>query len=231
MAGQESGEAATTSVPREVERRIGPFRFGRLVGLNIIVAAVIVGIVATRPLVGADPGGGLHRTFDPTATFYPLSLGAEGLEVGATAPGFSGQDGGQNVDVRDLDGRPISLADLRGRPVWIVFWASWCPPCQQETPDLRAVFDEHRSEGLAVIAVSIQEPADAVRAYVERYSLDYTVALDSSGAIARTYEVFGIPTHYFVDRSGVIRDRSFGPLTRAEMERRLTAILPGGATP
>jgi len=227
---QEHTEGPAVSAPREVDRRIGPFRFRQLIALNVLVAVVIIGLVATRPLVTVDPTGA-RGSIDPTASFYPLPLGAEGLMVGAAAPGFSGRDGGQNVDLRDLEGRQISLADLRGHPVWIVFWASWCPPCQQETPDLRAVFDEHRSEGLAVIAVSIQEPADAVRAYVERYSLDYTVGLDSSGAIARTYEVFGIPTHYFVDRSGVIRDRSFGPLNRVEMGRRLTTILPGGATP
>lgn len=227
---QENVEAAKGSAPIEVERKIGPFRFRQLIVLNIVVGALIVGLVSTRPLVGADPSGGARGTIDPSATFYPLSLGAEGLEVGASAPGFSGQDSGQQVDLRDVDGRTISLAALRGRPVWIVFWASWCPPCQQETPDLRAVFEAHRKEGLAVIAVSIQEPADAVRAYVERYGLDYTVGLDSNGAIARTYEVFGIPTHYFVDRNGVIKDRSFGPLNRGEMERRLAAILPTGAS-
>ena len=59
-----------------------------------------------------------------------------------------------------------------------------------------------------------------------QYGLDYDIGLDSTGAIARTYGVFGIPTHYFVDPNGIIRDRSFGPLSRTEMERRLATILP-----
>ncbi len=215
---------------RPTELKVGPFRVRLLIAVIIVIAAVIVGLIATRPLVAVDPSGGGRGSFDPTATFYPLALGAEGLEVGATAPAFLGDDGGREVELLDIDGRVISLVGLRGRPVWIVFWASWCPPCQQETPDLRAVFEEHRSEGLAVVAISIQEPAETVRTYVQRYGLDYTVGLDSSGAVARTYQVFGIPTHYFVARDGVISDRSFGPLNRAEMERRLARILATGPT-
>jgi len=217
------------SVPSRAAQRLGPFRVRHLIGFNVVVAAVLLALVATRPLTAGGPGDALVSV-DPSATFYPLSLGGGGLDVGARAPEFLGQDGGRPVDLRDLDGRQISLVALRGRPVWIVFWASWCPPCQQETPDLRSAFEAHRNDGLVVIAVSIQEPPDTVRAYIDRYGLDYTVGLDSTGAIARTYSVFGIPSHYFVDRTGVITDRSFGPLDRAGMEQRIAKILPEKVT-
>ena len=224
MGIPEDIEGPAIVVPRPRERKVGPFRLHHLIVFNVLVAAVLVGLVATRPLTGDTPVGTPSGSAGVVGGFYPLSLGAKGLEIGEAAPDFSGQDGGQSVDLRDLDGRPIRLADLRGRPVWIVFWASWCPPCQQETPDLRVVFEAHRGDGLTVIAIDIQEPPDAVRAYVEQYGLDYAVGLDPTGAIARTYGVFGIPTHYFVDPTGTIRDRSFGPLSRTEMERRLATI-------
>ena len=66
-----------------------------------------------------------------------------------------------------------------------------------------------------------------VKDYVDRYDLTYTVALDPSAAVMRSYGVFGIPTHYFIDREGRIRDRYYGPLTRDQMEQRLATILSG----
>lgn len=97
----------------------------------------------------------------------------------------------------DLNGAPIRLADLRGKGVWINFWASWCPPCQQETPIIREMAERYRDAGLVVVAIAVQEtsPAD-IRAYAERYDLDYTVGFDASGHVYR--EVFGLPTQFFI---------------------------------
>lgn len=63
-----------------------------------------------------------------------------------------------------------------------------------------------------------------MRDFVSRYGLTYRIGLDTSGAVLTTYGVFGLPTHYFVDRYGVIRDRNFGPLTRDQMDQRITEI-------
>ena len=109
--------------------------------------------------------------------------------------------------------------------MWINFWASWCPPCQQETPDLRATFRAYQADGLALVSIDVQEDPATVRAYAKRYDLGYTVALDLTGSAVAIYRVFGLPTHYFVDREGVIRDRYFGPLTREQMEQRVAAII------
>lgn len=119
----------------------------------------------------------------------------------------------------------LTDADLRSGEVTVVnFWATWCPPCQQETPDLRAAYEAHRNDGLELLAVSIQEPSDDVRDFVGRYGLQYRIGLDAGGAVAATYGVFGLPTHYFVDATGVIRDRYFGPLNRQQIEERLALI-------
>lgn len=113
---------------------------------------------------------------------------------------------GQTVGLADLDGDPIRLSDLRGRPVWINFWASWCPPCQEETPILREVFETHREQGLAVVAISVQEASvEDVRAYAETYELDYTIGFDATSAIFKTYQAYALPTQIFLDADGVVR--------------------------
>lgn len=187
---------------------------------TILVLSVVVLVVATQPLGATSSGAAVN----PQATFYRLSIGGQGLDTGQVAPELVGTNDGQPVALNDLDGHPLTLASLRGHPVWINFWATWCPPCQRETPDLRAAYEAHRADGLVLIAVDVQEDPGSVRDYVNRYGLTYTIGMDVSGAIFRTYKVFGIPTHYFIDRNGVIRDRVFGPLDRAGIEQRLTKI-------
>ncbi|MGI8658512.1 MAG: TlpA family protein disulfide reductase, partial [Candidatus Limnocylindria bacterium] len=146
----------------------------------------------------------------------------QGLSVGQSAPDFGdGQDGAPFLD---LDDKPISMADFKGRPLWVAFWATWCPPCQQETPDLRATYEAHRNEGLQVLAVDVQEPPEAAREYARAYGLTYKIGVDATATVMKRYGVFGLPTHYFIDTDGIVRDRYFGPLTRDEMERRVALI-------
>ncbi|MBI3745214.1 MAG: TlpA family protein disulfide reductase [Chloroflexi bacterium] len=208
----------TPSDPRLVRAS----RIRRIVIVNSAFVVIALGLfLATRPL-----GGGAARpTVDPAASFYVLGSELGGLDVGKPAPDFVGRPSGQSVRLTDLDGQPVVLAELRGRPVWVVFWATWCPPCQRETPDLRATYEAHKQDGLVLVAIDIQEPADVVEQYVRKFGLTYRIGLDETGAISEAYGVFGLPTHYFIDRQGVIRDRNFGPLTRAQMEQRVAALL------
>ena len=95
----------------------------------LVVAAALLVVLGT-PL-GTDegpsaqvPGSGFYQVDDPTT----------GLAIGQVAPELEGDVDGQVVGLRDLDGAPLRLADLRGEPVWLSFFATWCPPCQEETP-------------------------------------------------------------------------------------------------
>ncbi len=192
---------------------------------SVVVGLVVVGSwwILTTPLESDV------ASVDPATAgegFYALGEPTEGLEIGQVAPELVG-DPASGAVVMDLEGELITLASLRGKPVWIVFWATWCPPCQAETPDLQGAYQDHADEGLELIAIDVQEPAEVVRDYMEAYGLTYTAALDPTGAIMRTYGVFGLPTHYFIDRDGVIRERVYGPMTRDQMEERLAPILEG----
>jgi cytochrome c biogenesis protein CcmG/thiol:disulfide interchange protein DsbE len=200
--------------PPEARRGVvGPFSGRQLATvLVVVVAAALVLAVATQPLV--SPGSSPAPP-DPRATQYVIGSAGEGLRVGERTPELeiAGPDGSP-IPLRDLDGNPVRLADLRGRPVWINFWASWCPPCQAETPTLRDVAAAYAPQGLVVVGISVQEATeDDVRAYAAKYELGYTVAADLGGDVFRRYRVFGLPTQFFLDADGIVRAVVQGPVT------------------
>lgn len=211
--------------PPETRRGVvGPFTGRQLAtGLVVVLAAALVLFVATQPLVTpvATPA-----PLDPAATQYVVGSAGEGLRVGDLAPELEivGPDGNP-LPLLDLDGNPVRLSDLRGQPVWINFWASWCPPCQAETPTIRDTAGAYAPQGLEVIGISVQEATeDDVRAYAEKYGLGYTIAADLAGDVFRRYRVFGLPTHYFLDENGVIRSIVNGPVTPESAASNLALI-------
>ena len=206
---------------------IGPFS-GRqiLTAFLAVVGTFVVLVAVTTPLgsVGATPG-----PVDPRATpFIIASPPTEGLAVGSVAPEFEiALDDGTTYQLTDLDGAPIRLDALRGKVVWINFWASWCPPCQQETPILRELDERYGDQGLEIIGVSVQETSvDDVSAYAERYELDYTIGFDGSGHVFHEYRVYALPTQFFIDTNGVIVQIVTGPVDEAGASALIESLLP-----
>jgi cytochrome c biogenesis protein CcmG/thiol:disulfide interchange protein DsbE len=173
-------------------------------GLGLLVLIGAGAYVSTLPLGSA-----------PTA----------GVGIGRSAPDFVGADADHKPLLVDLDGSPIRLDDFAGKPLWIVFWATWCTPCQQEASDIRASYHAHGGDDLAVLAIDIQEPAAAVREYALSHDLDYAIGLDPTAAVKALYGGWGLPSHFFLDGNGVIRDRYIGQMTGELMEQHLRAII------
>lgn len=140
-----------------------------------------------------------------------------GASVGHPAPEFA---------VTDLDGNPIRLSEMRGRPVIVNFWASWCVPCLEEFPRLRAAVAEHADADLAVIGIVFQDQWSSAQAYVEHMGATWPAAMDPGGRVARAYGVFGPPQTVFIGRDGVVRAQQFGPFDSQSLERHLAQILP-----
>ena len=215
--------------PRTTRRGlVGPFS-GRQLGVTalVLVVAAAALFLATRPL--GRVGGDSNPAPLPTA-YIVGAKPAEGLEAGQAAPELAVQRAdGTTFQLTDLDGVPVRLADLRGRLVWLNFWASWCPPCQSETPILRSMDEQYASKGLSIIGISVQETTpDDVRRYVQRYGLGYTVAFDVSADVFHRYKVYALPTQFFIGPDGVIREVLNGPLDEASAKARVEAWLAAG---
>lgn len=198
-------------------RLVGPFRarhVAALVGTVVVVAALLVALTSPLSTPARTPPPG------PGASFYLIGEPGTGLAIGDRPPALATTEG----PIVDTEGQPVDLTAYDGRPVWVVFWASWCPPCQQETPDLQKAFEANRADGLELVAVNVQESAEVAREYADTYGLTYRIALDPTAGAFRAWGVFGLPTHYFIGRDGTIRDRWFGPLTLEQMQQHLAVI-------
>jgi thiol-disulfide isomerase/thioredoxin len=120
------------------------------------------------------------------------------------------------------DGNTLDLSDLRGRPVMLNFWATWCPPCRAEMPDI--VHQADQDEDLVVIAVNVQEDLDSVRAFAEEFGMRMPVARDTEGRLRDLFQVRGMPTSIFIDRDGDISSIWAGLLNAERLELELDRI-------
>ena len=158
-------------------------------------------------------------------------LGAYGerwsLDILADLParGFVGVgDAAPAFQATDLAGATVALDDFRGRVIVVNFWATWCPPCRVELPELDAYQAEMGGQ-VVVLGVDTGEPPATVEPFVGQHGLRFPILLDGDGAIAAAYGVVGLPTSLIVDRSGVVRERVTGPMTRDTLARRVERLL------
>jgi peroxiredoxin len=128
------------------------------------------------------------------------------------------------------DGGTVRLSDFQGSPVLINFWASWCSPCKDEIPELVEAYDRYRDAGLVIVGVNLQEPDGAVRDFAQDFGMTFPLAIDRDGEVGDAWRlggpVEGIPTSYFVDEAGVVRDFVYGPMTAELLDQKLAGIVP-----
>ncbi len=167
--------------------------------IGLAVGVLVLGLVTLVGLrIGAAP-----------------QQGPDMLRVGAPAPDFS---------VPLTSGEKVRLAELRGQPVWLTFWATWCPPCRSEMPDLQAVYETSQPGRYQYLAVNFGESLPTVQAYLREIGYTLPVALDTTTEVFRQYRVLGLPTHYFIDERGFLAEVYVGVLSRSQMEQRIAEL-------
>jgi peroxiredoxin len=119
-----------------------------------------------------------------------------------------------NFTLTDLQGKTWTLSDLRGKVVLVNFWATWCPPCRKEMPDLQALYDNFRDQGLVILAISDEETGKVTPFLAER-KITYPVMLDG-GKVHTLFQVEGIPKSFVYDRDGKLVAQSVDMRTRKQ---------------
>jgi cytochrome c biogenesis protein CcmG/thiol:disulfide interchange protein DsbE len=122
--------------------------------------------------------------------------------IGSSAPDFTVQDSDHKV----------TLSQFRGQVVVLNFWATWCPPCVEETPSLVKMQSRMKDKGVVVLAVSIDVDDAAYHKFLKDYSVNMVTVRDEDQKTASLYGTHGWPESYIIDRNGIIRRKFIGPV-------------------
>lgn len=201
--------------------------------LLVLAGFVVLGLALTLVIFGgnlfggqnepaAEPEGSILQqvpAFEPAeVNVNTLPTGGGPLEIGSLAYDFA---------LNDVAGNPIQLSDFTGQPVIINFWATWCGPCRVEMPELEAAYQKYQADGLVILALDQQEPAEDVALFFEELGLSFTAVLDNEGTISELYGVANVlPTTFFINRSGEVTAIHRGPMTQSQIDGYLADTLP-----
>lgn len=135
------------------------------------------------------------------ALLFP-ALALAGI-INKKAPEFS---------LTSLDGKAVSLNDLRGKVVFLDFWASWCPPCKQEMPELSRLSEKFKASDFAIVAVSVDKKKEHASGFISTISGSgkLIVLHDPSASVVSQYNAQAMPTSFIIDKTGVIKFVHFG---------------------
>lgn len=140
----------------------------------------------------------------------------------APRQGFAAPD----FTLQTLDGRTLTLNDLRGKAVVLNFWATWCSPCKAEMPALQKVYSATHGQGVEIIAITVESNTANIQRFVEAYHLTFPIGLDAGAAVSRRYRVEGTPTTFFIDKNGIIQAVVVGgPMSEGLIRSKIEALL------
>jgi peroxiredoxin len=152
----------------------------------------------------------VKRSSPATAIGLLLALGFLGGCYSGSHPGQIGS-AAPDFTVQDSDHK-VTLSQFRGKVVVLNFWATWCPPCIEETPALVRMTARMKDKGVVVLAVSIDEDDAAYHRFLKDYSVNMITVRDEARKASNLYGTFGWPESYIIDRNGVIRRKFIGPV-------------------
>lgn len=129
-----------------------------------------------------------------------------GIKVGLKAPDF---------ELETLEGKKVKLSDFAGKKVMLNFWATWCPPCKAEMPHMQKFYEE-AGDKIQILAVNI-DPKNNVAGFAEEMNLHFPILLDKNDKVMKMYQILSIPTTYFIDEDGIIRNKFIGAMSLDKM--------------
>lgn len=130
--------------------------------------------------------------------------------IGDKAPDFS---------LKDINGNTISLENYRGKVIFLNFWASWCQYCQDEFNMLKTEYPKYKDRNIEIVTVNVMENIEVVKAFKQKFGLDFPILLDEKGEVTKKYYITSIPTTYIIDGNGIIMDIHTGLMTAEDFKK------------
>lgn len=192
-----------------------------------------IGLLIVVLLVAAMIGTYVKQQIDKDREIETASLGKEmderkiGLNNGDTPPDFT---------LTSLDGKNVTLSELRGKKVVLNFWATWCPPCKAEMPHMQNYYEQNaKKDNVEIIAVNLTSEErdvtddakiDSVMTFRDSFDLTFPILLDQDPkkSVGIAYQILTIPTTYFIDSNGYIQRAIRGPMNVEMLKQYVDAL-------
>lgn len=115
-----------------------------------------------------------------------------------------------DFNLPNAEGDQQSLSQYAGQVVLINFWASWCPPCIKEMPELQSLHDKYKGLGFSVVGINIDDDSEIAKRIISKFSINYPIVFDASKATSKSYQVKGMPASFLIDKNGELRESYIG---------------------
>ena len=130
-----------------------------------------------------------------------------------------------DLNLHDLHGQPVSLADHLGQVLLVNNWATWCPPCRQEMPILEAYFRDHNHQGFMIVAIEAGDAVETVSEFISQHEMSFPVWVDPSSSALNKFRNNYLPSSYLINEDGQVIMVWSGAVTRASLEQNITPLL------
>lgn len=176
----------------------------------------IIGLLIIMVLIAIMLGTYIKKQIDESKEIedelgYEMNLdnAKQGIQKGQPAPDFT---------LETLDGESVTLSELKGKKVVLNFWATWCPPCKEEMPDLQKYYEKYaKQDNVEIVAVNLtfnDSSIETIQQFVDSYKLSFPVLLMKNDDLVKKYQVITIPSTFMIDTKGRIQNNFVGPLNQ-----------------
>lgn len=173
----------------------------------------------TQPGTGADANAAPYMELAQLARYEAMQVSLDSPQYRAALAKLEADDAAReqaNFTLTDLQGKSWTLKDLKGKVVLVNFWATWCPPCQKEMPDLDALYNQFKDRGFVILAISEDEETAKVAPFIAERKISYPILLDPGTAVGKQFGVDGIPKSFIYNRDGKLVTQSIDMRTRKQ---------------
>ncbi|WP_171032812.1 TlpA disulfide reductase family protein [Fodinibius saliphilus] len=192
------------------------FKTSRISFSTMVILAVgllLVGCNNGKEKKKSTPKEPLEQLDPYSATLYPAQAEAEANDFKVTL----------------INGDSFQLSNHRGKVIMLNIWATWCAPCEEETPDFVDLYNKYKEKGLLVLGVSIDEQGESVvKPFMDKYDVNYPMVIDDGTIMDKYGPTMGVPTTYIIGPKGNLQYFAVGALTKKELEPRLQKLLDVG---
>ncbi|HEY4432659.1 MAG TPA: TlpA disulfide reductase family protein [Paenibacillus sp.] len=188
---------------------------------NIIVIVILIGLVAW----------GINDTMkkkdERQASLASSEQAIEGMDMSSITVGINQGDIAPDFELNTPDGESLKLSDFRGQKVIVNMWATWCPPCRVEMPDMQKFYEKYKDENATIIAVNMtssEKSLDSIPNFLDEFGITFPVVLDEHNKVGEIYQVYALPTSLIIDSKGIIQQKISGPMNYEMMEKFVSEI-------